>query len=129
MNKYMHFRRPSPLLKSPSCDSESSDQNQSLACGIPSIRQDKKTSRLTTRMNNRALFGQYRTDSETTDDQTEVSKHFKIHERTQTNPNSSFFLYSKISNHVIWLQYLMKVFVMSSQQLFLMSMKRKKLII
>ena len=68
----MSLRRPSPLLKSPSCDSESSDQNQSLACGIPSVRQDKTTSRLTTRINNRALLRQYRTDSETTDDQTEV---------------------------------------------------------
>ena len=67
----IHFRRPSPLLKSPSCDSESSDQNQSLACGIPTVL-SPRTVRLSTRIDNRALFRQYRTDSETTDDQAEV---------------------------------------------------------
>ena len=70
-HKRIYFRRPSPLLKSPSCDSESSDQNQSLACGIPAVL-SPRTTRLTTKIENRALFRQYRTDSETTDDQAEV---------------------------------------------------------
>ena len=49
------------MLKSPSCDSESSDHNQSMAGvlgghGIVSPR----VTRLTTRMDKRALFRQYR---------------------------------------------------------------------
>ena len=55
-------RRPSPLLKSPSCDSESSDQN-------PGASSPVRVVRLGTRIDKRALFRQYRTDSETTDDQ------------------------------------------------------------
>ena len=55
-------RRPSPLLKSPSCDSESSDQN-------PGATSPVRVARLGTRIDKRALFRQYRTDSETTDDQ------------------------------------------------------------
>ena len=55
-------RRPSPLLKSPSCDSESSDQN-------PGVSSPVRVARLSTRIDKRALFRQYRTDSETTDDQ------------------------------------------------------------
>ena len=58
------IRRPSPLLKSPSCDSESSDQNQAVAATVSS-----KGVRLSARIDKRALFRQYRTDSETTDDQ------------------------------------------------------------
>ena len=55
-------RRPSPLLKSPSCDSESSDQNQTQVSPI-------RMARLGTRLDKRSLFSRYRTDSETTDDQ------------------------------------------------------------
>ena len=55
-------RRPSPLLKSPSCDSESSDQNQTQVSPI-------RMARLGTRFDKRCLFSRYRTDSETTDDQ------------------------------------------------------------
>ena len=55
-------RRPSPLLKSPSCDSESSDQNLGVSSPV-------RVARLSTRIDKRALFRQYRTDSETTDDQ------------------------------------------------------------
>ena len=58
------IRRPSPLLKSPSCDSESSDQNQTIGGVTP-----PRGVRLGPRVDKRALFRQYRTDSETTDDQ------------------------------------------------------------
>ena len=57
-------RRPSPLLKSPSCDSESSDQNLGVISPVRVARLG-----LNTRIDKRALFRQYRTDSETTDDQ------------------------------------------------------------
>ena len=67
----MYDRRPSPLLKSPSCDSESSDPNQSLTCGVHGFVSSRLT-RLTTRIDKRALLRQYRTDSETTDDQVTV---------------------------------------------------------
>ena len=55
-------KRPSPLIKSPSCDSESSDQNQNQVSPI-------RIARLGTRFDKRCLFTRYRTDSETTDDQ------------------------------------------------------------
>lgn len=55
-------------MKSPSCDSESSDQNQSSIPGSHGVV-PPRVARLTTRMDKRALFRQYRTDSETTDDQ------------------------------------------------------------